>query len=202
MYIYMYIYTYTKFDSLSLSSHFVLFYFILFYVIQIISTIYAALFPCRLALSVVSFLIFCYICFILLYGGFLFYTCRRPYSQSDSLFLLSHFQFILIFYLILLFYYFIVCFPFFLNLGGLFPSSTRSRCRLPRLFMMFSTMAGRQRVAAYCSVMHCLQCVAVCCSVSQCVAFCCGVLQCVAVCCSVLQCVAVCCSVLLLHDGW
>ena len=192
MYIYMNIYTNTKFDLLSLASHFILFHFILFYAIQIISTIYAALFLVRLALSVVSFLILFYICFILLCGGFLFNTCRRPYSQSDSLFLLSHFQFILIFNLILLFYYFIVCFSFFLNLGGPTPSSTGSLCRLPRLAMMFSMMAGRQRVAAYCSVMHCLQCVAVSCSVSQCVA----------VCCSVCQCVAVCCSVLPLHDGW
>ena len=93
------------------------------------------------------------------------------------------FKFILILNLILLFNYFIVCFSFFLNLGGLTPSSTRSLCRLPRLSIMLSMMAGRQRVAAYCSVMHCLQCVTVCCSVSQCVAVCCSVLQCVAVFC-------------------
>ena len=47
-----------------------------------------------------------------------------------------------------------------------------------------------------CSVLQCLQCVAVCCSVLQCVAVCCSVLQCATVCCSVLQCAAVCCSVL------
>ena len=73
-----------------------------------------------------------------------------------------------------------------------------------------------QRVAEYCSVLQCVQCVltltllyvifGVCCSVLQWIAVCCTVLQCVltlthlyvifAVCCSVLQCVAVCCSVL------
>jgi len=47
-----------------------------------------------------------------------------------------------------------------------------------------------------CSVLQCVQCVAVWCSVVQCSAVCCSVLQCVAVCCSVMQCVAVCCSVL------
>jgi len=40
-----------------------------------------------------------------------------------------------------------------------------------------------------CSVLHLLQCVAVCYSVLPCVAVRCSVLQCVAVCCSVLQCV-------------
>jgi hypothetical protein len=81
-----------------------------------------------------------------------------------------------LFYLILLFNYLIVCFSFFLNLGGLTPSWPRSFCRLPRLSMM----AGRQPVAAYGSVMHCLQCVAVCCRVLRCVAVCCNVLQCFA----------------------
>ena len=46
-----------------------------------------------------------------------------------------------------------------------------------------------------CSVLQCVQCVAVCCSVLQCVAVCCSVLECVAVCCSVLQCVAERCGV-------
>ena len=50
------------------------------------------------------------------------------------------------------------------------------------------------------SVVECVVCCAMRCSVLQCVAavYCsvCSVLQCVAVCCSVLQCVAVCCSVL------
>jgi len=36
-----------------------------------------------------------------------------------------------------------------------------------------------------CSVLQCVACVAVCCSVSQCVAVCRSVLHCVAVCCSV-----------------
>jgi len=45
-----------------------------------------------------------------------------------------------------------------------------------------------------CTVLQCVECVAVCCSVLQCVAMCCSVLQCVAVGCSVLQSVAVWCS--------
>ena len=40
------------------------------------------------------------------------------------------------------------------------------------------------------SVLQCVQCVAVCCSVLQCVAVCCNVLQCVAAC-SVVQCIPV-----------
>ena len=44
-----------------------------------------------------------------------------------------------------------------------------------------------QCVAVCCSVLQCLQCVAVCYGVSLCVAVRCSVLLCVAVCCSVLQ---------------
>ena len=51
-------------------------------------------------------------------------------------------------------------------------------------------------VAVRCSVLHVLQCGAVCRSVLQCAVVCCIVLQCAAVCCSVPQCAAVCCSVL------
>jgi len=77
-------------------------------------------------------------------------------------------------------------------------------------------------VTLCCSVLQCVQCVAMCCSGSQwfvpprasvawpptrraChrVAMCCSVLQCVAVCCSALQCLAECCSVfhLLTHQA-
>jgi len=45
-------------------------------------------------------------------------------------------------------------------------------------------------------VLHCVECVALCCSVLQCFAVFCCVLQSFAVCCSVLQCVALRCSVL------
>jgi len=47
-----------------------------------------------------------------------------------------------------------------------------------------------------CSVLQCLQCVVVSCSVLPCIAVCDSVMRCGAVCYSVLQCVAVCCSVL------
>jgi len=169
----MYIYIYFKCRSLF---RLVLFYFILFYLrdsdyfYNLCGLISSS--TCSLCRLIVNFILHF---FILLYGGFLFYTCRRPDSLSTRYFCRLQFQFILILSYFALFYL-IVCFSFFLNLGGLTPSSTRSLCRLPRLFMM----AGRQRVAAYCSV---LNCVAVCRSLLQSVAVCCSVLQCVAVFC-------------------
>jgi len=59
------------------------------------------------------------------------------------------------------------------------------------------TWAGVARciVQVWCSVLQCLQCGAVCCSVRQHVVLFCSVLQCFAVCYNILQCVAVCCSV-------
>ena len=177
MYIYMYIYTNTKFDLLSLASHFILLYFILFYANQIISTIYTALFLVRLALSVVSLLILFYVCYFIVWGFPFLYMQAALLAVRLAIFVVSFNSFS--FCLILLFNYLIVCFSFFLSLGGLTPSWPRSFCRLPRLSMM----AGRQPVAAYCSVINCLQCVAVCRSVSQFVAVCCSVLQCVAVFC-------------------
>jgi len=63
-------------------------------------------------------------------------------------------------------------------------------------FSALRAQEGTAYVIACCSVMQCMQRVAVCCSVVQTIAVCCSVLQCIAVRCSESQCAAVCCSVM------